>query len=190
MSLRIALLSQRHHVERQPQLLGRSGCATLVNNGSLNIGNTASNTLNSVFFGGLGAPAVIINSGVLNVGANSASSGNSLTISNASVSAGFVKVRQSNSVVFAAGTLSAGGMDTDPGANNSNEFVVGDGTSAAFYDIGCGRHRLSHILAPPVSWSPTAPPCAAAARLRVPRLCSGTFVPGFANSVGSIFHQQ
>jgi len=115
-----------------------------------------------------------------------ASSGNSLTISNASVSAGFVKVRQSNSVVFAAGTLSAGGMDTDPGANNSNEFVVGDGTSAAFYDMAAGGTGY-HTFGSPGLVVTNGASLRGSGTLTGTSTVLGTFVPGFANSVGSIF---
>jgi hypothetical protein len=186
--------------------------ATLVNNGSLQIGNSGSSTLNSVLFGGPGAPAVIINSGMVNVGGGSGTSGNSLTISNASlncdtlnvggagtnrvnntlvfnggtISANYVRVRLSNTVVFTAGTLSAGGLDIDPGANNSNVFVVGDGTSAAYYDMaagGTGYHGFSNgglVVTNGASLRGSG-------TLTGTMTVLGTFVPGFANAVGSIF---
>ena len=185
--------------------------ASLVNNGSLQIGNSGSSTLNSVLFGGPGAPAVIINSGMVNVGGGSGTSGNSLTISNASlncdtlnvggagtnrvnntlvfnggtISANYVRVRLSNTVVFTAGTLSAGGLDIDPGANNSNVFVVGDGTSAAYYDMeagGTGYHNFSNgglVVTNGASLRGSG-------TLTGTMTVLGTFVPGFANSVGSI----
>ncbi len=186
--------------------------ASLFNNGSLDIGNSGSSTLNSVLFGGPGASAVINITGMLNIGGGSGTSGNSLTVSNASVScdtlnvggngtnrvnntlfikggmisANAVRVRLSNTVVFTVGTLSAGGMDTDPGANNSNVFVVGDGTSAAFYDMaagGTGYHGFSNgglVVTNGASLRGNG-------TLTGTMTVLGTFAPGFTNSVGSIF---
>jgi hypothetical protein len=186
--------------------------ATLVNNGSLQIGDSSFSTLNSVLFGGPGAPAVIINSGMVNVGGSPGTSGNSLTISNASltcdalnvggagtnrvnntatfsggtVSANSVRVRESNTLTFAAGTLSAGSMDIDPGANGSNVFVVGDGASAAYYDMaagGSGYHGFSNggLVVTNGAF------LRGNGTLTGTIVVRGTFVPGFANSVGSIF---
>src|ERR1039457_34143 len=147
-----------------------------------------------------------------NVGGGSGTSGNSLTISNASlncdtlnvggagtnrvnntlvfnggtISANYVRVRLSNTVVFTAGTLSAGGLDIDPGANNSNVFVVGDGTSAAYYDMeagGTGYHNFSNgglVVTNGASLRGSG-------TLTGTMTVLGTFVPGFANAVGSIF---
>ena len=159
--------------------------ASLVNNGDLLIGNSGSSTLNSVAFGGSGPPPVIINSGSLTVGGSSASSGNTLTISNASVSAGFVKVRPTNTLVFAAGTLSAEGMDTDPGANNSNEFVVGDGVDAAYYDMAPGGTGY-HIFGSPGLVVTNGAYLRGSGTIAGTMTVLGTFVPGFANSVGSM----
>jgi fibronectin-binding autotransporter adhesin len=190
--------------------------ATLVNNGSLNIGNSAVSTLNSVVFGGSGQPAVIINSGMVNIGSAQLTSGNTLTISNASlscdmlnvggqgtnrinntlvfnggtISANYVRVRSTNTATFTAGTLSAGGMTFDTGANNNNAFIVGDGTSAAYYDMstnitgsGTGYHDFNAgglVVANNAFLRGSG-------TLNGTVTVLGTFVPGFANSVGSIF---
>ena len=192
-------------------LVVRDG-ARLVNNGSLDIGDSASSTFNSAFFGGPGAPAVIVNSGFVDVGGASGTSGNSLTISNASltcdtlnvggagtnrinntltfnggtIAANFVKVRESNTFVFAAGTLSAGSMDTDPGANSSNEFIVGDGTSAAYYDMVAGDTGY-HVFGSPGLVVTNGASLRGSGTLTGTLTVLGTFVPGFANAVGSVF---
>ena len=189
--------------------------ASLVNNGSLNIGNTGSSTLNSVVFGGPGAPAVITNSGEVNIGNGLGTSGNSLTISNATLScdslnvaagtnrinnslafyggtilANFVKVHASNTFVFTAGTLNTGGMDTDPGANNSNEFVVGDGISAAYYDMSTnvtGSGTGFHSFGSPGFVVTNNAFLRGSGTLTGTTTVDGTFVPGFANSVGWVY---
>ena len=186
--------------------------ATLVNNGSLDIGDNAMSTGNSVLFGGPGAPAVIINSGFVDIGGVSGTSGNTLTVSNANltcdtlnvggagtnrindtlffnggtISASFVKVRPTNTFIFTAGTLSAGGMDTDPGANNSNVFVVGDGTSAAYYDMVAGGDGY-HTFGSPGLVVTNGASLRGNGTLSGTVTVLGTFVPGFANAVGSIF---
>ena len=186
--------------------------ATLVNNGSLDIGDNAISTGNSVLFGGPGAPAVIINSGFVDVGGVSGTSGNTLTVSNASlacdtlnvggpgtnrlndtlffnggtISANSVRVRLSNTFAFAAGTLSAGSMQTDPGANNSNVFIVGDGTSAAFYDMAAGDSGYHQFGSPGLVVTNGAS-LRGNGTLTGTTTVLGTFVPGFANAVGSIF---
>ncbi len=136
--------------------------ARLVNNGTLNIGNSPTSTVNSVFFGGQGLPSTIINSLRINVGDNSGASNNTLTVSNATVTCDVIHVGSSNTlyntltlnggktsvnhtrvwatntIVFTAGTLSAGGMEIETGANGGNVFVAGDGTTATFYDMAAG----------------------------------------------------
>jgi hypothetical protein len=192
--------------------LGVQNGATLVNNGSLNIGNGASSSFNSVLFGGAGTPATIINNGLVNVGGASGTSGNTLTITNAlldcdtlnvggagtnrinntvfftggTIDANEVRVRLSNTLVFTAGTLSSGGTDIDPGANGSNVFVVGDGVSPAYFDMspgGDGFHGFSNgglVVTNGASLRGSGTLTGTIAVL-------GTFVPGFANAVGSIF---
>jgi hypothetical protein len=186
--------------------------ATLVNNGSLNIGSSPTSTLNSVVFGGPGQPAVISNSGTVNIGSGSNTYGNSLTVSNASltcdtlyvggsggdktnynnslvfrggtISANYVKIQSSNNVTFTAGILSAGGLACETGANNSNAFVVGDGTSAAYYDMaasGTGYHDFNAGGLVVTSGAYLRGTGTIAGNVTV----LGIFAPGF--SVGSIF---
>ena len=192
-------------------LVVRDG-ATLVNNGSLDIGDNAISTFNSVIFGGPGAPAVIINSGFVDVGGVSGTSGNTLTVTNASLTcdtlnvggpgtnrlndtlffnggtivANTVRVRPTNTFAFAAGTLSAGSMQTDSGANNSNVFIVGDGTSAAFYDMAAGDTGYHEFGSPGLVVTNGAS-LRGNGTLTGTITVLGTFVPGFAGSVGSIF---
>ncbi len=185
--------------------------ASLVNNGDLPIGDDASSTLNSVVFGGHGAPAVIINSGSINVGATAGSTGNSLTISNASlncneldvgagtnrinnslafnggtISATFVEIGGTNTIVFTAGTLSAGGSLFHSTANNGNGVVVGDGVSAAYYDMAAGGTGYHQFDCPGLVVTNGASLRGNGTLVGTVKVL-GTFVPGFANAVGSIF---
>lgn len=149
----------------------------LYNNGTFVIGNNATDTVNTVQFGGLGASVFVDNTGSLNIGGAPATFGNTLIVTNATltcaminvgigttnvlgnstnnsmefrggmISVGAMVVRPSNTVLFTAGTLSAGSMRFDTLANNSNAFVVGDGTSAAYYDMaagGSGFHNFNN----------------------------------------------
>jgi hypothetical protein len=142
--------------------LGVYNGASLYNNGTFNIGNNQTSVVNTVRFGSPGLPVVIRNVGSLNIGSSSNTYGNVLIITNAAanidtlnvgnsntsnnllqinggtITVGFVRIRPTNTVVFTAGTLSVGGLTFDTLANNSNAFVVGDGTSAAFYDMVAG----------------------------------------------------
>jgi hypothetical protein len=184
--------------------------ASLVNNGDLGIGDDASSTFNAVVFGGPGAPAVIINSGSVNVGAAPGTSGNSLTISNASltcdtlnvgtgtnrtdnslafnggtISADYIEIGGTSTVVFTAGTLGVGGFKFDSGANNGTAFVVGDGVSAAYYDMtvgGTGYHDFSAgglVVTNGATLSGTGTIVGETTVL-------GTLSPGFGASVGTI----
>ena len=145
-----------------------SSGATLYNNGTLNIGNQTNAINNSVLFT---TGATVINVGSLNIGSGAASFGNLLTVSNATLNAGtlnvgntdatnnlfdirsgtvsanFMRVRPSNTVSVASGTLSLGAMTLDTLANNSNAFVIGDGVNAAYYDMiagGSGYHNTAN----------------------------------------------
>ncbi len=185
--------------------------AVLVNNGDLAIGNGASSTFNAVVFGGPGVPATITSSGSINVGATAGSTGNSLIISNASltcdeldvgagtnrinnslafnggtISATYVEIGGTNTIVFTAGTLSAGGMLFHSSANSGNAFVVGDGVSAAYYDMaagGIGYHEFDSPGLVVTNGAFLRGNGTLVGTLKV----LGTFVPGFANAVGSIF---
>lgn len=185
--------------------------ASLVNNGDLAIGDDASSTFNAVVFGGPGAPAVIINTGSLNVGASAGSSGNTLIISNASLScdeldvgagtnrinnsltfnggtitATYVEIGGTNTVVFTAGTLSAGGSLFHSTINSGNGVVVGDGVSAAYYDMAAGGTGYHEFDSPGLVVTNGAS-LRGNGTLTGTLTVLGTFVPGFANSVGAIF---
>ena len=145
----------------------------LYNDGTLNIGNNPAAVSNTVRFGGAGAASVIINSGSVNIGATTTNYGNILTVTNATLTCGALNVgnsgtsnnlleikggtitvttsnmvvRPTNTVLFTAGTLNTVGMRFDTNANNSNAFLVGDGTSAAFYIMangGSGFHNFGN----------------------------------------------
>ncbi len=192
-------------------LVVRDG-ATLVNNGSLDIGDSASTTFNTAVFGGPGAPAVIINNGFVDVGGASGTSGNTLIVTNASLTcdtlnvggpgtnrlndtlffnggtivANTVRVRPTNTFAFAAGTLSAGSMQTDSGANSSNVFIVGDGVSAAFYDMAASDTGYHEFGSPGLVVTNGASLRGNGTLIGTTTVL-GTFVPGFAGAVGSIF---
>ena len=151
--------------------LGVFNGGSLYNGGTLNIGNNGTTGIfNSAAFGGPGLPSTVFNGGSLNIGAASGSYGNSLLVTNATVStlnlnvgnsgatnntltlkggtlsATFVRVRPTNTVVFSGGTLNVGGLTFDTLANSSNAFVVGDATSSATYVMaagGSGYHNFN-----------------------------------------------
>ena len=186
--------------------------ATVVNNGSFDIGDSGSTTFNSAVFGGAGAPALIVNNGFVDVGGASGTSGNTLLITNAvldcdsffvggpgtnrvnntatlsggTILANAVRVRATNTLVFTAGTLSSGGTDIEPIANGSNAFVVGDGVSAAFYDMstdGDGYHGFSNGGLVVTNGASLRGSGTISGTINV----LGTLVPGFAGTVGTIF---
>lgn len=143
----------------------------------------AGSSFNTGIVNGVGS--VWSNTASLTVG-DSTGVNNTLAINGGAIFAGNVRVRSTNTIVFTAGTLSAGAMDIDPGANNSNVFVVGDGTSAAYYDMtagGIGKHGFSNGGLVVTNAASLRGSGTLAGSITV----LGTFVPGFANSVGSIF---
>ena len=145
--------------------------ATLYNNGTLSIANVVSASVSSVRIGGVGLPSTVVNAGSLNIGASSNAFDNALTVTNATlttsiinvgnsgatnnlldlrkggtINVGFMRVRPTNTVVFNAGTFSAGGLTFDTSANSGNPFLVGDGTSSATYSMangGTGFHDFN-----------------------------------------------
>jgi hypothetical protein len=181
----------------------------LYNRGTLNIGANSTATVNTVRFGGPGlTPATIRNVGSFNIGSTSNSFGNLVVITNASVNldtvnvgnsgaysntlqinggtltVGFMRVRPTNTIVFTAGDLSIGGMTLDTLANSSNGFVVGDGTSAAFYDMaagGTGYYDFGNVGLVITNGASLRGSGTIVGNVNV----LGTFAPGF--SVGSIF---
>jgi hypothetical protein len=181
----------------------------LYNNGSFDIGNSPSAFSNNVSFGGVGAPSIINNTGSVNVGASSNDYGNVLIVTNATVncgplnvgvsestnnllqftggtiSVGFVRVRSTNTVVFNAGSLEAGSSMVDPLANNGNAFLVGDGVSAAFYDMtasGSGYHNFGGGLVVTNAASLRGSGTLAGGPFTV----LGSFVPGFFSTPASV----
>ncbi len=161
--------------------------ASLYNNGDLLVGDSGPSTYNTLMLGGPGVPATVINIGSITSGATTATVGNTLIISNASVSAGFVKVRPTNTFTFAAGTLSAQGLDIDPAANNGNVTTIGDGTDAAYYNMvagGIGYHDFSGNGGVIV---PSGSTLGGSGTLVGNASVNGTFIPGLDGTVGSIF---
>jgi fibronectin-binding autotransporter adhesin len=184
--------------------------AKLYNNGTFTISGNATGAFNTVVFGGPGLPSTIVNSGSLNIGQAAGAYGNTLIVSNAtlicdalnvgnsdatnnvlefrggtiSVTVSNMVVRPSNTVVFAAGTLSTVGMRFDTLANNSNAFVVGDASSPAYYDMvagGSGYHNFNTGGLVVTNGAFLRGNGTLAGNVGV----SGTFEPGF--SVGSIY---
>lgn len=188
--------------------------ASLYNNGTFSIGNSPTSVVNSVFFGGPGLAAVIVNNGLVNIGSGSNIFGNSLTVSNASltcdtlyvggsggvktnynnslvfkggtIAANFMKIQSSNNVTFTAGILSVGQFASEVGANNSNEFVVGDGTSAAFFDMALGGSNYYDFGSPGFTVTNGAT-LRGSGTLSGTVTVLGTFVPGFAGTAGSVY---
>jgi hypothetical protein len=145
----------------------------------------ASSSFNTGIVTGVGS--VWSNASTLAVGSDIAGGFDCLKVLNGAsvINNGLLKVRSTNSLVFTAGTISTGATDIDPGANNSNEFVVGDGTSAAYYDMAGGTNYQT-FGSPGLVVTNNA-------SLRGNGTITGTttvlgnFVPGFAGSVGTIF---
>lgn len=116
--------------------------------------------------------------------------GNSLIITNGgSLLADAVRVFGTNNIVFASGTLSAGGMTIDSNANNDAEFVVGDGANPAFYDMasgGTGFHSFRTGGAPDLVVTNGAF-LRGSGTLTGTIKVLGTIVPGGAGVAGSIY---
>jgi hypothetical protein len=135
-------------------------------------------TLNAV----VGSPT-----NTVNVGGSGTLTGNSLVIRNGgNLFADAVRVQGGNTIAFTSGTLSVGAMDIRPNANGSNIFVVGDGIGAAYYDMaangGDGYHGFSNGGV--VFTNGTS--LRGSGTLSGTLVVNGTFVPGFANAVGSV----
>jgi hypothetical protein len=194
--------------------LGVFDGGTLYNNGTLSIANNITADVNTVRFGGPGNPAFVHNVGSLDIGRANGSYGNSLFVTNATltagiinvgnsgatnnllqfnggmISAGFVRIRPTNTVVFTGGTLSVGGLTYDSLANwtsdsVTNPFVVGDaGAIPAYYDMaagGSGYHDFGNggLVINTNGWLRGTGTIAGNVTM------NGTFSPGF--SVGSVY---
>ncbi|HTS19726.1 MAG TPA: hypothetical protein VMP11_19275 [Verrucomicrobiae bacterium] len=187
----------------------------LYNNGTFDLGNNITSVYNRVFFGGPGLPAVVNNLGSLNIGSTGTSVWNSVSITNASVNittlnvgnsgaysntfemdggtlnVTFVRVRPTNTVVFNGGTINAGGLTFDSlanivGTSTNNPFVVGNGTAPAVYNMvagGSGYHNFNNGGLVVTNNATLAGNGTIAGAVTV----YGSFVPGFASTVGSIY---
>jgi len=71
-------------------------------------------------------------------------------------------------------------------ANSGNAFVVGDGTSAAYYDMVAGGTGYHEFDSPGLVVTNGAFLQGSGTLVGTIKVL-GTFVPGFANAVGSIF---
>lgn len=166
-------------------LAGVPGSTLIITNGGKLLSELGSigagSSSNTGIVAGVGS--VWSNSATITVG-DSTGINNTLVIGGGTIFAGKVRVRSTNTVVFTAGTLSVGAMDIDPGANGSNQFVVGDGTSAAYYDMvpgGDGYHGFSNGGLVVTNGAFLRGDGTLTGTMTV----LGTFAPGF--SVGSIF---
>jgi fibronectin-binding autotransporter adhesin len=168
--------------------------------GTLNItapSPPTTNIENILSMSGSGGGTITIDAGTINAvsGTNGTSvsiggSGNSLIITNGgNLLADALTVQTNDAISFTSGTLSVGEMGFNAGANNGLEFVVGDGTSPAYYDMtanGSGYHSFSALGSPDFVVTNGAY-LRGSGTLKGTIRVYGTFVPGFANSVGSIF---
>ncbi len=166
---------------------GVPGCTLTITNGGKLLSELGTIGAGSSFNTGIvtGAGSVWSNTATISVG-DSSGINNTLLIDGGVVFAGKIRVRSTNTLAFTAGTLTVGAMDIDSGANGSNVFVVGDGTSAAYYDMvpgGEGYHGFSNggLVVTNGAF------LRGSGTLTGTIVVRGTFVPGFANSVGSIF---
>ncbi len=146
---------------------------------------------------GAAAGTTVINAGTINaVSSNktvvvtvgtSTMTGNTLIITNGgSLFADFLRVQATNNLVFSDGSLSSGGTHVDSGANGSNECVIGGGIAAAYYDMtanGDGYHSFGSpgLIVTNNAFLRGSGTIAGTVEF------NGTLVPGFANSIGSIF---
>ena len=136
---------------------------SLLNTGTINIGDNTNDNGNSLLIGGIGATSTVYNGGSINVGSDAASAGNKLTVTNAvltvntinvgttpntnnllelrsggTIIVNFMRVRTSNTVTFTGGTLNSAGTTVDSLANNGAGLVVGDGVNPASYEMAAG----------------------------------------------------
>jgi hypothetical protein len=159
---------------------------TIINGGKLlsELGTIgAASSFNTGIVTGVGS--VWSNSASITVG-DASGINNTLVINGGSIFTGKIRVRSTNTLVFTAGSLSAQAMDIDPGANGSNVFVVGDGSSVAYYDMVTGGEGY-HVFGSPGFVVTNNAFLRGSGTLTGTTRVLGTFVPGFAGAVGSIF---
>jgi hypothetical protein len=112
---------------------------------------------------------------------------NSLIFKGGTIIANFMKVQSSNNVTFAAGTLVAGDLITEVGANGSNVFLVGDGTGAAILDMDPGYGSAYYDFGSPGLVVTNGASLRGSGTLSGTIRVLGTFVPGFAGAAGSVY---
>lgn len=131
--------------------------ALLINGGqlfstnSVSVSSTTNDCFNTltVSAGQLTCIGVGSATGTVNVGVNSTTLSNNLFLAGGKIVANLLRVRGTNFFTFTAGTLNTGGTGVDGGANNGAATVVGDGLSAASYELaagGSGFHNFNDGL--------------------------------------------
>ena len=182
---------------------GTSGnSVTVLANGTLNLtGPIKFDTTNNLTISSVNGGTITINAGTINAAVGrtnvtsvsigtDTSTGNSLIVTNGgNLFADNITVQGTNSIVFTSGTISTGGMTIQSNANNDVEFVVGNGVNAAYYDMatgGSGFHRFRTGGTPDLVITNGAFLRGSGTFTGSIKVL-GTFVPGFANAVGSIF---
>ncbi len=120
-----------------------------INSGSLTIGTSSNDNFNAVLLG----DGQLTVTGAVQVGGVSGGPtpalSNTLTIAGGKMLMSSLRVRATNFLSFAAGTLSTGATAVDNGANNGAPVVVGNGVNAASYELAAGDtgyHNFSHGL--------------------------------------------
>ena len=133
-----------------------------------------------------GVGSVWSNSGTLAVGSDAPGEFNCLKVLDGAsiINEGLLKVRSTNSLVFASGTISTAGTDIDPGANDGNAFVVGDSVSAAYFDMTGGINY--HSFGSPGLVVTNNGSLRGSGTITGTIKVNGTFSPGLSG-VGSIF---
>ena len=153
----------------------------IINTGSINVGASAGSSGNTLIISNAS-----LSCDELNVGTGTNRINNSLTFNGGTISATYVEIGGTNTFVFTAGTLSAGGSLFHPTINSGNGVVVGDGVSAAYYDMAAGGTGYHEFNSPGLVVTNGAF-LRGSGTLTGTLTVLGTIVPGFANSVGSIF---
>jgi fibronectin-binding autotransporter adhesin len=118
----------------------------ILNCGSLVISSNTNDNYNTLSVGVGGLLTVLSN---LNVGASGATLSNTFNIAGGKVVLNSMRVRITNFLTFTAGTLNTAGTTIDSGANNGAPVVVGDGVSAASWELaagGTGFHNFNDGL--------------------------------------------
>jgi fibronectin-binding autotransporter adhesin len=168
---------------------GVPGCTLTITNGGQLLSELGTIGAGSTFNTGIvaGVGSVWSNSASITVG-DSTGINNTLLIGGGAVLTGNLRVRSTNTIVFASGTLSVGGMTIDSNANSDVAFVVGDGINAAYYDMApgdSGFHSFRTGGSPDLVVTNGAF-LRGSGTLTGTIQVLGTFVPGFAGIVGSV----